>query len=593
MTSNPVEEIKQRLDITELISEYVTLKPAGKYHKALCPIHHEKTPSFMVDRANGIWHCFGCGKGGDLFSFIQEMEGMDFPESLRLLARKANVDLPRYDPKIQDAKTKLLEIIQRSASFYHQALLKLPQAEAARQYLKERQVSEEMIDRFQIGYSPNAWDALYRALIKKDFRAEDIFQAGLTVKKDQGGGYYDRFRNRLMFPISNAHGSIIGFGGRVLPPTDEKTAKYVNSPQGMVYNKSTAIYGLDLAKQEIRKQDAVVVVEGYLDVIASHQIGVTNVVATSGTAFTVEQLTTLKRYASNLLVAFDTDLAGESATRRSIDLALEQEMDVKIVRLPHGKDPDELIKQDSRAWTKAIQGADRIMDHYFEQAIARLDLTKVDGKKKAAAQLLPIIAKLNNQIEQTHYLQKLAEIIQVSEAVLREQISKKTTPKKKTEPAELGHKSSRTWKLSQQALAILIFKPELIPDVTKILKPKNLEQPFQDLYKILSNQYNQTSDFSMAGFQNYLKTNQTEIAQEVPLLLLLAEQQFAEVGIDKLKEELATTLRFLLEISLDQSIVQLKQELHTAESDQDQAKMQSLLERFNKLTEQRNRINIS
>jgi DNA primase len=583
MSLNPAEEVKQRLDVAEVIGEYVSLRPAGKYLKALCPIHHEKTPSFMVDRSNGIWHCF---------SFIEEMEGMDFPETLRLLAKKANVELPRYDPKLQSERTKLADIIRTAAAFYHETFKRSGSAESVRAYVRERGISDLTVDTFKIGYAPDAWDTLLSFLRSRNFRDEDIFQAGLTIRKEKGVGFYDRFRNRLMFPISDQHGTIIGFGGRVLPGAPDDSAKYINSPQSELYNKSQVVYGLDRAKQSIRRNDAAIVVEGYMDVIASHQAGVENVVAASGTAFTLEQLKLLKRYTSNLLLAFDADVAGEGATRRGIELALQEELNLRIIRIPEGKDPDELIRRDPESWKGAITRAERFMDDAFARTFERVDLKDVDGKKQSAAILLPLIAKVKNPVEQTHYLQKLAEAIRVSEEALRTRITPgrpAPKPSAKAAPA-VAPRTSRAWKLSQLTLAILLRDLSLLPDVAETLVPEVLDEPFRGLYKILLDRYSESRTFTLEDVLTFLKANRPEAVNDVSLLLLLAEQHFPEESAELLKAELARTVKYLLELSLDRAIADIRADLQTAEAANDQDRVATLLERFTTLTEQRTRL---
>lgn len=588
MPGNPVEEIKQRLDLVEVIGEYITLRPAGKYHKALCPFHHEKTPSFMVDRQNGIWHCFGCAKGGDVFSFVQELEGMEFAEALRLLAKRANVDLPRYDPNLHSQKTRLHECLALAASFYHQTLLKSAEANAARQYIKERRISDEMVEQFTIGYAPNAWDGALKALTGRGFTAEEIYLAGLAIQKEKGAGYYDRFRNRLMFTIRDAHGTVVGFGGRVLPPAAEDAAKYINSPQSLVYNKSQVVYGLDQAKTAIKEAGFVIVVEGYLDLIASHQAGAANVVASSGTAFTQDQLRLIKRYSPNLRICFDEDPAGASATRRSIDLALAEAMDVRVIRLPSAKDPDELVRRDPAAWPQAVKAAVRFMDDAFDRTLAKLDLKQVDDKKRAAAALLPIIARLPDGVEQTHYLQKLAEAIRVDEQVLRRQINRPAAPARPalaSSPAEA--KLDRRARLSEQALSILVTCPELIRETASKLPGEWLTESDQALYKLLRDHYSNNHDSSDANFKTSLLSVAGNSAEKISLLLLLAEREWPDASADELHSELRSISRYLELLNLDQALASLKADIRAAEAAGDSERTKNLINHFHEVSKKR------
>ena len=304
-----VEEIKLKTDIVDIISEYVELKKAGMgSYKACCPFHNEKTPSFVVSQDKQIFHCFGCGKGGDVFTFIQEIEGIDFKEALNILAKKAGVELKTTDyiKKEQTKREKILEILNLSTKYY-QKLLTLKQGETALKYLKNRGLKDETIKKFKIGYSPNNWDNLYRFLKSKGYQDLDIFLSGMIVKKD-GGGYYDRFRNRVMFPISDIYGNVIAFTARVLEK-DSKQAKYINSPQTEVYDKSSILFGLDIAKSKIKQKDFVIIVEGQMDLITSVEFGTENIIASSGTALTEKQIKILKRYTKNLHFYFDKDKA--------------------------------------------------------------------------------------------------------------------------------------------------------------------------------------------------------------------------------------------------------------------------------------------
>ena len=334
--------IKDKIDIVDFIGEYIQLRPAGSRHKACCPFHQEKSPSFMVSRERQSWHCFGCGKGGDVFSFLQEMEGMDFVEALKYLAGRAGVELTtKVDNVRTDQKAKLKSINIEAARFFHKFLVQMDAAKGARAYLTERGVSDETIQEWQIGFIPDQWDLLTQYLLKKGFGIDDLVLAGLTIKRDgadrnTGRGFYDRFRGRIMFPICDIHGSVAGFTGRVLVETEHSGGKYVNTPETPLFDKSRLMFGLHKAKQPIKQEQIIVMVEGQMDVIACHQAGMKYVVATSGTALTEHHVQLLKRYAPDLYLAFDSDSAGERAAKRGIELALEAGMHVKIIQIPEG-----------------------------------------------------------------------------------------------------------------------------------------------------------------------------------------------------------------------------------------------------------------
>ncbi|MEK7537412.1 MAG: DNA primase, partial [Patescibacteria group bacterium] len=494
----PVEDIKQRLDLVDFISESVPLKAAGSNWKGKCPFHNEKTPSFMVSRERGSWHCFGCGKGGDIFTFVQEQEGLDFPEALRLLAKRAGVQLREYNKEEQTQRTKVLDVLRWVSRYYQEVLRKASDAEPARKYLAQRQVNETSLEDFGVGYAPSGWDITYQALKKKGFADDDIFQAGLTIRKDRGAGFYDRFRNRIMFPISDVHGTVVGFSGRVLEalidPQGPVPAKYINSPQTIVYDKGRVLYGLDKAKQPIKKADTAVIVEGQMDCLMSHQAGVQNVVASSGTALTADHVQLLKRFSTNVVLAFDQDAAGAQAALRGVDQALIAKMNVRIVRLNQGKDPDELIRNDLPAWQKAIETAQPLMEHYVQEATAGRDLTKVDDKKAAVKFLLPIIGKLGDAVEQSHYLQQLADMVRVDVSALRQSLAGQTKPARRaisttkpeaSMPPEEQH-VDRFRAVSERLLALLLREPKLYEQLSGEFDPNDLVGPdLQTLYKTL------------------------------------------------------------------------------------------------------------
>ncbi|MBP7006395.1 DNA primase, partial [Patescibacteria group bacterium] len=423
------EDIKARLDIADLIGDYLTLKPSGSgTFKAVCPFHQERTPSFYVSRSRQTWHCFGCNEGGDHFSFVQKIEGMDFREALQLLAQKAGVILPSFDVEASKNKHRLIEVSELAMRFFRSALVNLPQAEHARAYLLKRGVDELTADLFKLGYAPNQWSMLSEALMNKGVTADELVKAGLSAKRERGDGVYDRFRDRVMFPIADIHGNIVGFTGRILQD-DKKEAKYVNTPETTIYRKSAILYGLDRAKGEIRQRDQVVLVEGNMDVIASHQFNIANVVACSGTALTQEQLALLKRFTTNLCIAFDQDSAGKAATLRGLDLARMQEFSIRIITLPPdaGKDPDDAIRKDPAIWKKAIDDAVNIMDWIYRQAFAHHPQSTPEGKKQIARELLPEIKRIPDAIERDGWLKKLAHDLAVSETVLQEALQQTKT----------------------------------------------------------------------------------------------------------------------------------------------------------------------
>ncbi len=426
MALDPIEEIKSRFDIVDIIKEYIPLQNAGANFRARCPFHQEKSASFMVSASKQIWHCFGCSLGGDIFTFIMKHESLQFGETLRLLAQKAGIQLESQDPRLKDEKNRLYDCVSAAVDFFHLGFLKSPRAAHAREYAAKRGLSEESIDEFKIGYAPNDENLLYQYLLGKKFLASEMLNCGLVLKRVQGYQYYDRFRNRLIIPIRNLHGAVVGFGGRLLEEIKD-APKYLNSPQTALYDKSKIVFGLDKAKYEIRKTDEVILVEGYMDFLALYQAGIKHVVATSGTALTVEQIRLIKRFTSTLLFCFDSDAAGSQATVRGIQYALGEGMNVRIIQLPldeHGKskykDPDECIRANTNDWAAAVASARSFVQFHFDRTMNAAVLTDGYTKRKAAQHMLGIIRLLSERVEQDHWIKKLAQELFLSESVFWE-----------------------------------------------------------------------------------------------------------------------------------------------------------------------------
>lgn len=587
------EEIKQRIDIADLVQEYIKLTPAGVNNfKANCPFHNEKTPSFMVSKDKQIWHCFGCGEGGDIFSWVQKMEGIDFPEALRILAKKANVELQWHQPELSNAKTKLLDICKATSAYWHELLLKDEQAKFVRDYLEERQIQGETILVWQLGWARESWDDLLNYLKEKGFKEQEIFDAGLIIKSEKKNGYYDRFRNRLTFPIMNHHGQIVGFTARTMADED---AKYINTPQTVIYNKSNILYGLEKAKSTIRKQKYTILVEGNMDVIAVWQAGTQNVVGVSGTALTLEQVNLLKRYSTNVMIAFDADAAGQKASLRGLDIAWQQGLNVKVIKLKAGKDPDECIKQDKQLWLQSIKEAVNIIDYYFDITIADLDLSRSDHKKKAAISLLPVIARLPDAIERTHYLQKLADLLKISVNILEDKINnldKKVERRveKSVETAGPLIKRHPLELLTRRILAILLWMPDKIALAVDDLLPEELsDEQYQAIYKELIIHYNkgELDDLELDKARLQIESiflDKKDILDKVNTLSLLAVKDFQEITVKEISHELELLITRLKEENKKNKRNELSEELNQAEAGGDQKRVDELLQDLNNLS---------
>lgn len=419
---SPAEEVKSRLDVAEVVGGYVRLAKSGANLKGLCPFHHEKTPSFYVSKERQIWHCFGCNLGGDIFSFVMRMEGVEFPDALRMLADRAGVEIRMEDPRVRSERARISEIVKSATAFYEETLAHDAQRDV-REYLARRALTDATREAFHLGYAPSAsWDALFRHLKFKQFRPEEIERSGLAVRGERGD-YRDRFHNRIMFPLFDAQGNLVGFSGRVFESrhsahATHTPAKYVNTPETLLYHKSSLLYGLHAAKSAIRERDCAVLVEGQFDLLLSHQAGVTNAVATSGTALTADHARTLRRYAANIATAFDSDTAGLAATRRSVMLLLANDLAVTIIRVTEGKDPADMVAQDPASWQKAVSSAEPVVEFF----LARADVaaSAPEEKRRIADDLLPLIRSFANPVLQGHYLSLLSASIGIDERFLHE-----------------------------------------------------------------------------------------------------------------------------------------------------------------------------
>lgn len=462
-----VEEIKSRLNIEDVVSEYVQLKRAGRNFKGLSPFTAEKTPSFMVSPEKQIWHDFSSGKGGNMFSFIMEMEGLDFKEALELLARKANVDLEQFRGRSGSGNTKIKERLYQAneiaCKFYQ---VQFSKHHTALEYVfKKRAFTKEIALEFRLGYSPNNGRALVDYLTKQGFTEREITQAGLTARAYRGG-VQDMFRGRLMVPLADQQGRIIGFTARLLEDIPD-APKYINTPQTPLYDKSRHVYGLHLAKESLRKDAFAVLVEGNLDVIASHQAGVRNVVATAGTALTEQHLKTISRFTGDVRLAFDQDKAGIAATERAIPIAAKVGVRLSIVTIPAGKDPDELVKKDPKLWQDVITKPEYAIDWVISKYAHQLDLNKAPDKREFSDVTMAVVRQLPDSVEQDHYVRHIAGMIGVSPdalaSKLRETPSNRATRKSTRPSIVLDHVAIERKKLQDQLLALILMRPGLRP----------------------------------------------------------------------------------------------------------------------------------
>lgn len=417
--SADVEKIKERLSIVDVISSYIKVEKAGINFKARCPFHNEKTPSFMISPQRQSFYCFGCGEKGDIFSFVEKFEGLDFRGALESLAARAGIELKRFDGKKEnrDEKDKLLEIMEQAAQFYEE---NLKNQATILEYLRDRGLSDASINKWRLGFAPEGWRNLYDYLTQKGYAKKELLEAGLIKKVENEEKYYDTFRGRVMFPINDPAGRVIAFSGRAMKE-DAKTPKYLNSPETKLFYKSEVLYGLDAAKNHIHKLDYAVLVEGQMDLIMSHQAGVSNTVASSGTALTETHLKKIQRLSNRVIMAYDSDPAGQKAARRAAELALSLGMESKIASLPQGEDPASVIKKDPDEWKSALKKSEHFTDFALSQAIS-------GGGKNMAKEILknvlPLVNLLSSDMEKSQFIRKIALKINVDEESVRNDAKK-------------------------------------------------------------------------------------------------------------------------------------------------------------------------
>lgn len=573
-----VEEIKQRLDVAEVVGSYVQLKQSGRNLKAPCPFHHEKTASFMVSPEKGIWHCFGCGEGGDIYKFVMKMEGLDFRGSLELLAARAGIEL-QSSPKDQAAsklKKRLQEANRWAVKYFQASLVKNPRA--LEYLIKQRNLKRQTVQDFEIGFAPDNWEGLTKILIKKGFTPDELLAAGLAGRKHS---VYDLFRGRIMLPICDAQGAPVGFTGRVL---GDDMPKYLNTPQTPLYDKSRAIYGIHLAKEAIRAKDEVVLVEGNLDVIASHQAGIKQVVAASGTALTLDQLKTLSRLTKNIKLAFDQDAAGLTATERAIELGQKLGLSLKMVQIDGAKDPDELIQKDPKLWQKAIDEAKYIVDYLFDRFETQFDLTSALGKRQFSDRLATNLKRLADAVEQDHYINLLAEKTGVSAEAVKAKVEQSdisktpagTVQKPAVEPEqnELLHRTGAEI-LEESVLSINLAYPETRLSLDDLSETDFDSASRQKIFKALT-----VADKKPAA----------EIAKDLQddgdyakILTLRGEEEFNSLAPADRSLEAFRLARRLQTTANKKSKVQITRQLREAEQAGDAQLVKSLLAKYQAL----------
>ena len=586
---NILEDILSRVDIVELISSYIPLKRAGRNFKALCPFHHEKTPSFIVSPDRQIYHCFGCSESGNAFKFLMRFERMEFLEAVETLAKKTGVALPKVkeeDQKTAGIITQLYKVNELAALFYVN-YLDSPEGAQAENYLLKRGVSKEAIKLFKLGLAPDKWDGLMNYLRSKNISLSLLEKAGLILSKE-GGGYYDRFRNRIIFPILDIKSRVVGFGARVLPAPsgvegDDTLPKYINSPETPIYSKGRNLYGLNFAKDSIRENDFAVIVEGYLDFITPYQAGFKNIVASQGTALTLEQARLLKRYTHNIVMVYDADDAGELAALRTLDIFVEEETNVKVVSLPKGFDPDLFLRKNGiDSFKEKITQAKGLFDYKLEILKSRYNYRDIEGKAKISELMLETISKFRNLVLKSEYIKKLAQDLDIKEEALLQEMKKIKKVKTFIDYEQPVQKNVLSINPTEKLLIkLMLEETEFIHRVKDTLEPAD----FQDertcrIVSIMFDLMEQGKNVEPRILMNYL--NEEDISQVICESVFLPEELSAQN-----KEKIVNDcIRRVKKEKLKIKKQRLHEQIKTAQHLGDEERLNRLVEEFHHLIKQ-------
>ncbi len=495
-----VEEVRAASDVVDVVSDYVRLKKRGSNYFGLCPFHNEKTPSFSVNPSMGIYKCFGCGKGGNVFQFVMEMEAVGFPEAVRMLAERAGIPLPEQDDEREHAGEieSIYHALRFAARFFYDQLTQTQAGRPALDYLTGRGFTPKTIKQFGLGYAPDAWDALLKAAEANHVAPETLEKAGLVLPRKDGNGHYDRFRDRVVFPIFSHVGKVLGFGGRILR-ADPEQPKYINSPETKVYNKSRVLYGLYQAKQAVRKSEEAILVEGYTDVMALHQAGVENVVASSGTALTEEQIKTLGRYARRVLLLYDADAAGAGAALRGIDLVLEQGLSAYAVALPGGEDPDSFVRQHGAdSFSELVRAAKPLSEFLLQELETQVDLSSTDGRSRLTALVGPLLEKLPHGVYRELLLARLAELVRIAPDRLESLLTAPAAAKPRTAPLE---RPAARNPLVRKAITLVLHHPAAARELADLSDLDYVKLPGIELLRRLLEVSRSNPQITTAGLE--------------------------------------------------------------------------------------------
>ncbi len=582
-----LEDILNRVDIVELISGYIPLKKAGRNFRAACPFHHEKTPSFMVSPEKGIYHCFGCNAGGNAFSFLMRYEHLDFREAVETLAKRVGVVIPvlEHDENKVNLNQEIYRINELAAEFYHRNLLNSESAQTARSYLAKRKIKLESAKQFKLGFATDSWDSLLNYLRANKVNLNIIEKSGLVVAKENGG-FYDRFRNRIVFPIFDAKSRIIAFGARTLEQNPE-SAKYINSPETPIFVKGNNLYGLNFSKEKIINRDQVIIVEGYMDMIMPFQEGADNIVASSGTALTSNQIRLLKRYTKNIVVVFDADSAGQLAALRSLDLFIDENINVKVAVLPPGFDPDSFVREKGSVnFGLIIKNALGLFDYKIFLLLKRFDPKSIEGRTGIAHEMLSTISKFKDEILKTEYMKKLSQTLNLDEQALQEEAKKATerpyagigenSPIKKDSPSAFPA-------VERMILKLMLQNNNLVPFVRREISVEDFQD--ETIRQIITTIFDIEQSGKTVASHQLMNFFSDRSLHQIISELTLDEDQFCIEGLclsdrDKMLEECLTRIK-RQRFNFKKRI--LHERLIEAQNKNDEQVVNSLLNEYNSL----------
>jgi len=583
-----VDEVKQKTDIVSLIGGFITLKKAGRNYKANCPFHGEKTPSFMVSPELQIYKCFGCSESGDVYTFLEKYDGMEFPEALRFLAEKAGVKLESFRGEGTGEKEKLYELNSLASRFYHYVLLNHPAGKVALDYLvNDRKIKPETIETFQLGYAPETYGALKSFLVdKKKFLPAELEKAGLAFVK--GRDIIDKFRGRVIFPLFDHRGNVAGFAGRIMPgPKANELAKYINTPETPVYHKSYLLYGLNLVKSDIKISGQAIVVEGELDMISSWQAGIKNVVAIKGSALTDEQVRLISRFTKKIILALDSDFAGDAAARRGIVVAQKAGLDITVAKMGKYKDPDDAAKAEPEYYKQTLKDAVGIWDFILDSVFAKADISTGEGKSKISNEIVPVLASIPDKIVQAHYCDLVARRLgvpteAVSEEIMRFEKNKRVDDKTSqiVVPQDVKDVSKNRRQLLEERLLTLAFRSDpkflLQTDVFKLVEIPLTKRILEEYKSYSAN----NKDFSLSGFAGSIPKELIEGYTE----MTLKDLEGLEENEQELKKELTQVIKELKILETRHKLEELGVKIRKMEEIKDDAGLKEAQAKFSQLS---------